>query len=384
MAKPVIFRVTNNLKIGGIQRRLRSLLPRLAEDFEVHLVTYHDKGIFWDELANLGVKTHFVPVKGKWSPVGIFKLSRLFKKYRADIVHTHSLGGNISGILAAAWAGVPVRIGNVHHRGEHWYASGPLHRNKQILQEHIIHRLFSDRILFVSRESLDYFREKTRLPVEMLMTLHNGLDFDEMQPKQDPAVIRRKLGIAPSKKIVGFVGRLTKGKGISHFLEFAKKVARQTDEYVFIVVGGRNEMELNRLKETAAPWISHSVLIFTGEQKNVYDYYNLFDCFLFPSDAKWEGMPGVVLEACAFALPVISRRNRPVEEIAMYYPNILFDEGDTTPVQLLERALSLPPPNLAAFWDEFSIHTMALRTKTLYFDLLRHKRAHSLTLPTSG
>ena len=130
MTKPVLFRVTNNLNIGGVQRRLRSLLPRLLPYYDVHVVTYKDKGIFFDELASLGVKSHFIPLKGKWDPVGIYKMSRLFKKYNAQIVHTHSLGGNISGILAAAMAKVPVRVAQVHLCHLHWYAQKKLHKKK--------------------------------------------------------------------------------------------------------------------------------------------------------------------------------------------------------------------------------------------------------------
>ena len=120
--KPVLFRVTNNLKIGGVQRRLRALLPLLTDRYDVHVVTYKERGVFFDELAQLGVHVHFLPRKGHWDPVAIWKLARLFRRHHADIVHTHSFGRNIFGILAAALARVPVRIGQVHSRDTgHFY-----------------------------------------------------------------------------------------------------------------------------------------------------------------------------------------------------------------------------------------------------------------------
>jgi glycosyltransferase involved in cell wall biosynthesis len=374
MKKHVLFRVNNNLKIGGIQRRLRNLLPRLTDDFEVHVVTYRHKGVFWDELSDLGVHTHFVPIRAKWSPFGIYRLNQLFRQYRADIVHTHNLGGNITGILAAALAGVPAKIGNVHQRGNHWYAKGVIRRQKQIIQEAMVHRLFTDKVLFVSRESLDYFQQKTRLPDQKLMLLHNGLEFDQTASKQNPSALKKKLGIPESKKIVGFVGRITQGKGVEYFLEFAKKVLDVSEAYVFVVVGGKDEKGLKGFKEKVKNWGKESRILFTGEQKDVYDFYRLFDCFLFCSEAEWEGMPGVVLEACSCGLPVISRRNRPVEEIKTYYPNIQFIEDTSQPVQLVKTAMAMPPPDMAPFYREFSIETMVSRTKSLYVELMGEKR----------
>lgn len=374
MKKSVLFRVNNNLKIGGIQRRLRSILPRLTDDFEVHVVTYRRKGVFWDELRELGVQTHHVPIKGKWSPAGIYRLNKLFRQHRADIVHTHSLGGNITGILAAALAGVPVKIGNVHHRGVHWYAENPIRRQKQIIEEAMVHRLFTDKVLFVSQESLEYFQEKTRLPDHQLMLLHNGLEFAPKECKQNPSALKKKLNIPESKKVVGFVGRITRGKGVEYFLDFSKKVLDVSDEYVFVIVGGINQKKLERLTDEIAAWGKTSYILFAGEQKNIYDFYKMFDCFLFSSDAEWEGMPGVVLEACSCGLPIISRKNRPVEEIKPYYPNIFFIEGTSQPIQLLRSAMASPRPDLGPFYREFSIETMVSRTKSLYVELMAGKR----------
>ncbi len=98
--KPVLFRVTNNLNIGGITSRLRLVLPLLTKFFEVHVVTYKEQGVLVEELKQKGVHVHHLPIKGKWSPLSIYQYAKLFRQYKADIVHTHSFGGNITGILA--------------------------------------------------------------------------------------------------------------------------------------------------------------------------------------------------------------------------------------------------------------------------------------------
>ena len=370
MSKPVLFRVTNNLNIGGVQRRMRSVLPLLTDDFDVHVVTYKDKGVFWDELPELGVQTHFVKLKGKWDLGGIRRMSQLFREYRADIVHTHSLGGNISGILAAAMAGVPVRIGQVHSRGLHWYAKRPLHRWKQKVEESIIHKLFTDKVVHVSQESLEFYAQQTGLPADKLAVLHNGVDFNAMLPDIDPRALKESLGIAPDKICIGFLGRLEKGKGVEFCMRFARTLLSQSDKFAFVIVGGAPEDKLEAMRKEASSWGDGKSVCFTGERKDVANFYNMFNLFMFLSEAQWEGMPGVVLEACSFGLPVLARETRPVREIAGYYPRITFMEDTADPLTVTEQALRLPPVDQHGFRSRFSVQAMAERTKELYLSML--------------
>jgi glycosyltransferase involved in cell wall biosynthesis len=367
MTKPVLFRVTNNLNIGGVQRRLRSLLPRLLPYYDVHVVTYKDKGIFFDELASLGVKSHFIPLKGKWDPVGIYKMSRLFKKYNAQIVHTHSLGGNISGILAAAMAKVPVRVAQVHLCHLHWYAQKKLHKKKQIFEEKIIHKLFTHKIIFVSQQSLNYFQKNTKLPKNKLIIIHNGF---ELPTATDVKIhLKKKYLDHVDQKIIGFIGRIARGKGVNFFIHFAQEILKQDkDRYKFLIIGGGN----------LAPWQQYvndhkltKHILFLGEKKNISDYYRILDCLLFTSEPFAEGMPGVVLEACAVGLPILARLSEPIKEIKEYYSRIKFIDEQKTPAENLNAVLSLPPCSLENLKKEFSIENMLNKTLNLYNSLVQ-------------
>jgi glycosyltransferase involved in cell wall biosynthesis len=370
MNKPVLFRVTNNLKVGGVQRRLRALLPLLTEHYEVHVVTYKEKGVFFDELAKLGVHTHFLPRKGHWNPVAIWKLARLFRQHKADIVHTHSFGGNVFGILAAALARVPVRIGQVHLSDLHWYGSTAMRRNKQIIEERLIHRLFSHKVLFVSNESREYYKKHTRLPDDMLTILHNGLDM----PSLTEAASRKELGLPEEKKLIGFVGRLARGKGAGRFLEIAREASRQSPGRFHFVVIGDGE-GLSRHQTWTREQRFETSITFLGERHDIHRCYAALDCLVFCSDPGVEGMPGVVLEACAHGLPILALKTAPLEEIHAYYPRIAFMDGVTPDAMQIEKALILPAANQESFRDEFSIEAMLARTLSLYAELSRQAKA---------
>ena len=363
MKKPVLFRVTNNLKIGGIQRRLRALLPLLTDDYDVHIVTYKDKGVFFDELAELGVTTHFLPRKGHWDPVAIWKLARLFQKHRADIVHTHSFGGNIFGILAAALARVPVRIGQVHSRGLHWYGASTFRQRKQIAEESLVHRLFSHHITFVSEESLAFFQSKTGLPQHMLSVLHNGMDLTANKPP----LARMDLKLPAAVPLIGFVGRLTQGKGLDFFFDFAAQALKaRPGAYHFVVIGGGNQNSCIEL--CAKLGISRSVT-FTGELHEMDRVYPVLNALLFTSGPEHEGMPGVVLEACSHGLPILARESSPIQEIALHYKRIRYFNAAEASVQL-DEILSAPADNRNAFRREFSLEAMRNKTRSLYQRLL--------------
>lgn len=381
MAKPVVFRVTNNLKLGGVQKRLASVLPLLARDFRVHVVTYRDQGPLVRVLEDAGVRCHFTPFHGKWSPLGISGLARLFREHGADLVHTHSLGGNIAGILAAARAGVAVRVAQVHHRGAHWYAATALGRRKQALQESLVHRLFTHRVLHVSQESLEYFQRMTGLPGRMLSVLHNGVAFPERSGAADAGgpqaelgtELRAELGLGPDTLVLGFVGRFVRGKGVSFLLDFAEALLAAQDNVAVVAVGDGNRLE--RARRRVAEAGLEGRLLLPGRREDVDRFYALFDAFLFPSQGAWEGMPGVVLEAAGAGLPILARETRPVREVAGYYSRIHFMVEDSDPSRSLEAALALPEDDGAALRAEFSIQAMADRTRALYEELLEEKQS---------
>lgn len=369
MDKPVLFRVTNNLNIGGVQRRLRALLPLLTEQYEVHVVTYKERGVFFEELATLGVHTHFLPRRGTWDPMAIWRLAQLFRKHNADIVHTHSFGGNVFGLLSAALARVPVRIGQVHLCALHWYGKTVWRRKKQALEERLIHRFFSQRILFVSQESREFFQKHTGLPDSMLVLLHNGFDLpDAVMP-----ISREDLGIPQDRVIIGFVGRIAHGKGLECFLEMARNAQGQAPgKFHFLVIG--SGCGLNAKKSWVREQGLEKTITFLGERREIHRYYATLDGLAFCSDPGVEGMPGVVLEACAHGLPILARRSAAIEEIHGYYPRITFFDEDLPTSVHLENALLRPSVDPAPLRQEFSIEAMRQRTHSLYAELLSQVR----------
>ncbi len=130
-------------------------------------------------------------------------------------------------------------------------------------------------------------------------------------------VVRASLGITSDAIVIGWVGRLDRKKRVEDFLQAAALVRKTHPMARFLVVGGPDAfmpdyaVDLRRL---AFDLGLHDAVIFTGDRPDVPDLLSAMDIFVWLS--RGEGMPHVIAEAGAAALPVIATAdNGAVEQI---------------------------------------------------------------------
>ena len=99
---------------------------------------------------------------------------------------------------------------------------------------------------------------------------------------------------------VGFVGSVNLRKGAPVFLEMARRLKRPGIEFIMV---GPISLPAQALEELQ----KHVTLIGPVPRSRVADYLQSFDVFLFPSAC--EGSAGVVMEALAHGLPIVTTPN---------------------------------------------------------------------------
>jgi glycosyltransferase involved in cell wall biosynthesis len=129
----------------------------------------------------------------------------------------------------------------------------------------------------------------------------NGVDLDRFDPaaRGQRAAIRQQLGIAPDAVVFGFVGRMTRGKGI---VELAQ-VWQTLDDVELLLVGEFEERDgppADVVEYLGAAERVHRV----GFQPDVRPYLAAMDALILPSHREGLGM--VLLEAAAMGLPTIA------------------------------------------------------------------------------
>ncbi|WP_400245100.1 glycosyltransferase family 4 protein [Niallia sp. JL1B1071] len=126
---------------------------------------------------------------------------------------------------------------------------------------------------------------------------------------------KEELALPKSKKIILYIGRLVKEKGI---FELAEALPYLPEEYVVVYVGDGPEKERLQRQE-----MYNERLFLVGQIPNdkVREYLLASDIFILPSYS--EGLPTVVIEAMALKIPIICTNVGGVPDLFGEYSNLL-------------------------------------------------------------
>jgi glycosyltransferase involved in cell wall biosynthesis len=236
---------------------------------------------------------------------GLSKLTKLLRKNKYDIVHTHlnSYGGFLSKLITSA------KVVHTRH-GVFWSESelnqmGFLSKTFQKIKS----RVFDITIAIGEYEKntlenvFGYNPDKIRLT-------YNGVNVNEIQSSLNKNLSKKEL-FSTEDIIVGAVGRLEKQKGFDVFLYAAKKVIEKIPNVKFVIIGeGSLKYHLLELKNELD---LKDKFEFIDYKKNIYDYMNCFDIMV--QTSLWEGISYVVLEAMALSKPVIAMTSKNVSGV---------------------------------------------------------------------
>ena len=121
------------------------------------------------------------------------------------------------------------------------------------------------------------------------------------------AALRASLGVSPDETLIGWVGRLDPKKNAEDFIEAAALVHARDPRTRFVIIGGPDAFLPDYAVHLQTLAVSRNlgrVLHFLGDRKDIPALLSAMDIFVWLS--KGEGMPHVIAEAGAAALPVIA------------------------------------------------------------------------------
>lgn len=281
-------------------------LKYLAENgFDVTVICSNDDSL----QKELGEQIHYIPVEiprgisFKGSVRAIGSLFDIFKKEKYDLIQYSTPNAALYTSVASKLAGIRVR--NYHLMGFRYLSEKGVKRKILKLLEKISCHM-STSIECVSESNLELgVRErifKRNKPVVVWNGSTGGIDltrFDISKREQWRAQIRGKLGYSETDFIYGFVGRITKDKGINEILD-AYFQLKSSDKLIFIGdVEGEQELEQELLKQAK----ECSNVFFHESVSDIEKYYAVIDVLLLPSYR--EGFGNVVIESAAMGTPAI-------------------------------------------------------------------------------
>jgi glycosyltransferase involved in cell wall biosynthesis len=257
--------------------------------------------------ASEGVESIAIPMQRGMAPladiVSLLRLWLLLLRLKPDITEFSTPKAGLLGSVAALLAGVPTRVYLL--RGLKLETSYGFKRWILLLAE----RLAASCVQNVLCNS-DSLRVKAiALGVAPAAKLHllgagssNGVDTERYSP--GPSRVRDMLGLPKEAPVVGFVGRLTRDKGLPELLEAFDEILRVTPTARLLLVGWFDASEDALGANLRARIKGHPHIHCTGFVADTAPYYRAMDLMVLPT---WrEGFPNAVLEAAASGIPVIT------------------------------------------------------------------------------
>ena len=328
MRKPRLLILITLAEPGGAQESVSLLLPALAARFDVMLAA-HGSGPLSESARGAGVP--FVELRHVRRPIhpwhdmlGLIELFRLCRRFRPDIVHAHSSKAGALGRLAAALAGVPIRVFTVH--GWAFGAYGGLQGRCYLWLERWLSRLTTS-VVCVAVAVRELGLTARACEPGQTVVIHNAVDvtsFPGLRPRSDPPLVIS-------------VGRFAFPKD---FDTLVRALASIRPDFRAVLVGDGPE-----LFQVRAALRRHGLLPrveLLGARRDVHDLLASADVFVLSS--RSEGFPVSILEAMAAGLPVVASDVGGVAEAVVEgETGLLVPAGDAAALaRALERLLEDP------------------------------------------
>jgi glycosyltransferase involved in cell wall biosynthesis len=224
--------------------------------------------------------------------------SRRIQGERLDIVHLQRTGCEQAPV-AARVAKVPRVLGTFHVSPSLDLAqirSGPTHRALEWVSSQSLHRGIA-----VCEAVRRDWSQRTGLPNDRIITIHNGIDPDKFQRRRSRAAARHELGLPLDAIILGGVGRLEQVKGFSHLIAALSLLLGEFPP-VFVAIAGAGPLQEQLSEQIRTAGLEQRVALL-GFQSDVGLVLDACDVFVLSSLS--EAMPFALLEAMAHALPCV-------------------------------------------------------------------------------
>jgi glycosyltransferase involved in cell wall biosynthesis len=253
-----VLRVIARLNVGGPALHVTYLAQGLADrGYETTLVAGdvargEESMAFVAERAGVAIE----PLPGlsrELSPLrdaaAAWRLARIIRALRPDVVHTHTAKAGAVGRAAALLAG---RRAVVVHTFHGHVLRGYFGRTGTLVFRTIETALarVTDRLVAVSPEVRDELVSLGVAPATKFSVIRLGI---ELEPRVafegDPVEVRRRLGIGADRFVVGWFGRMTAVKRTDDLLAAVAALRERGVDALLLLVGDGNDRE--RMEERA-------------------------------------------------------------------------------------------------------------------------------------
>lgn len=310
MSKRLLFTVTSDMSLvllGGFPEYMAS------QGWDVHVAcSPGEKAAVFQQK---GVTLHTVPMRRDPSPVkdfmGVIAWVRLLLRLKPDVISYGTPKAALLAAIASFITRIPRRI--YHLRGLRLEGTVGFSQTVLTVLEKLTSAL-SHKVLAVSKSLKEEYIARKLAPESKMVVLgqgsSNGVNIQRFMHRPNAETkfkLLRELELQDNLTTIGFVGRLTKDKGLSELTEARDILISRGVPHQFLIVGG-----IDTNLDTSDPVLNERSsltgypLRITGFVDDTAPYYDLIDLLVLPTYR--EGFPNVILEAAASGKPSITTK----------------------------------------------------------------------------
>jgi glycosyltransferase involved in cell wall biosynthesis len=293
-----VVHLTDSPFFGGPERQMLGLAVGLPASIRTSILCFRDHASaapFLERLAAAGVPARMLAHANPHFAGMVGDVVGELRRLRADVLVCHGYKADVIGWIAARIARVPVMSVS---RG--WTG----HTRKVRLNEAIDRRMLRRmaRVVCVSEGQAAKVR-RAGVRGDRVRVIHNAIDTTRftMADAGGRALLEAMFPAPPELIVVG-IGRLSPEKGFDRLVEAARLVVAGSPRAGFVLIGDGPDRAALAEQVRAAGLDAHVVL--AGFRSDVDRLLQGAD--VLAQSSYTEGLPNVVLEACAAGIPVVA------------------------------------------------------------------------------
>jgi len=306
--------------IGGSQMFVLNLVKNLDRTiFNVCVCCIWKGGELEKEFEKYGVTVHVLNKDKGFDLKVIWKLAKLFIKYKIDVVHSNHLPP-LMYVVPATWLSGCKNIIHTEHSFRSWE-----NNKKYLLIAKVLFR-YVQKIVGVCSEISVFISNKLVNDTRKIITIENGVDVEAYSANVSlRGILREDVGINNDDFVIGMVGRLDHVKNHELAIDAIDEIKKQIPYIKLLIIGDgpiRSLLEARVNKKNLNKEIK-----FLGNRRDIISLLKLFDVFLLTSLS--EGMSVALLEAMAAGKAVIvSDVGGNIDLVQHGYSGLIFESNN--------------------------------------------------------
>ena len=295
----------------------------VSRNWRVSVICGGDQSLLPQPEELPGVEIYHVAMRREIDPVtdclALVQIFFLLTRLRPAIVNAGTPKAGLLGMIASRLAHIPVRIYQLH--GLRLETTSGWRRRLFLLTERCA-CWCSHKVLCVSASLRDKAVELGVCTPDKAAVLGAGscvgihvADYIRTAERITEALLlKRRLGIPQEAPVVGFIGRLTKDKGIVELWDAFTLIRRKISGAYLLLIGPLEDGD--PIPQETRQQIKHSEhtrhIAWTDDPR---PYLHLMDVLVLPTHR--EGLPGVLLEAAASEIPIVATQATGVIDVVV-------------------------------------------------------------------